>query len=322
MISKRQEVSKVTMVWRQRATLPCKNSSDIWDWCPSNQTRHSHYGWVWVYKPQTLTPRAGAQWGSFTQPHCRCLSPKPGTWTGGASLWTTRRQHPRWKEGVLILPVLLFLMCNLLTKNVVWAAYSYLRNSMLILVTFQRKKGNSGLTFPFNTYIFSLETAKVSIFFLVTKGEPEKKTKSKHSPAGKHIFKTLLCPERGNSISCFWCGKSGKISSLHPLTPAAGEGQGISWGFCRKKHWGFEKCILLLGVHWCLSKVTCLSKTRKSICSPAYKLLLWLVLFNCDLFWLLCLHPNFISCVCFPSLLPDITQIPCSPEMLLFLSLL
>lgn len=118
----------------------------------------------------------------------------------------------------------------------------------------------------------------------MTKGEPGEKTRGKHFSAGKHIFKTLLCPERENSVSCFWCGKSGKISSLHALTLKSREGQGISWGFCLINHWGFGKCILLLGLHWCLSKVTHLSKTRKSICSPAQKLLRWLVLFNCDFF--------------------------------------
>lgn len=146
-------------------------------------------------------------------------------------------------------------------------------------------------------------------FFKWLKGEPGKKTKGKHSSAGKHIFKTLLCPERQNSISCFWCGKNGKISSLHALTLTSREGQGISWGFCPTNHWGFGKYVLFLGLHWCLSKVTCLSKTRKSVCSPAHKLLLWLVLFNCDFFlatlpaskfYLMCLlaliafrhHPN------------------------------
>lgn len=145
----------------------------------------------------------------------------------------------------------------------------------------------------------------------MTKGEPGEKTRGKHFSTGKHIFKTLLCPERENSISCFWCGKSGKISSLHALTLKSREGQGISWGFCLINHWGFGKCILLLGLHWCLSKVTHLSKTRKPICSPAQKLLRWLVLFNCDFFlailpaskfYLMCLlsltafrhHPNLL----------------------------
>lgn len=43
-----------------------------------------------------------------------------------------------WKERAQILTVL-FLVCNLLTKHVVWAAHSCLPNSNLILVTFEQK---------------------------------------------------------------------------------------------------------------------------------------------------------------------------------------
>lgn len=43
--------------------------------------------------------------------------------------------------------------------------------------------------------------------------------------------------------------------------------------------------------------------------------------FDSDLYWLLCLDPGFISCVCSPSSFSDITQIPWYPQTL-FLSLI
>lgn len=160
----------MTMVRKQRTTLPCKNWNDSWGWCLANQTRHFHYGWVWGDKPQTLTPRAGAQWGSFTQPYCRWLGLKPGTWTGGASPWTTGKQCPRWMEGRCAnshcpsLPV-----CNLLTKHVIWTQLFARLKSNFGNFLAEDKNGNSGLAFQFDTYIFSLETAKVSVDFFFFK---------------------------------------------------------------------------------------------------------------------------------------------------------
>lgn len=137
MHSQRQEVFKVTRVRRQRTTLPCKNWGDAWDWCPSNQTRHSHYGWVWGDKPQTLTPRAWA--------HSHSNTADVSAWIQGHEPGKHHHEplgdkvQDGWKEGVQILTVLLFLVSSLLTKYVVWEAHSYLPNSNLILVTFQRK---------------------------------------------------------------------------------------------------------------------------------------------------------------------------------------
>lgn len=104
------------------------------------------------------------------------------------------------------------------------------------------------------------------------------------------------------------------------LTLKSGEGQSFFWGLCLTNHLGLGERILFLELHQDLSRVTCPSKTKKSVHCPATNFCSGLCCFDSDLYWLLCLDPNFISCVCSPSSLSDITKIPCSPETL-FLSL-
>lgn len=60
---------------------------------------------------------------------------------------------------------------------------------------------------------------------------------------------------------------------------------------------------------------------KESLCAAPSNFCSGLSCFDSDLYWLLCLDPGFISCVCSHSSLSDITQIPWYPQTL-FLSLI
>lgn len=76
--------------------------------------------------------------------------------------------------------VFLFLVCNLLTRSIVWAAHNYLPNSTLILVTYSSEKQGRKFWFDFSIQhiYFQFENSKSFNIVLVTKGELGKKNQN------------------------------------------------------------------------------------------------------------------------------------------------
>lgn len=212
-------------------------------------------------------------------------------------------------------------MCNLLTKSIVWAAHNYLPNSTLILVTYSSEKQGRKFWFDFSIQhiYFQFENSQSFNIFLVTKGELGKKIKkkSKHSPAGKDLFEKLLWPESKFYFILLMWSEDGRISSLHSSYTEIWRRTKV---FLLTNYLGLGECILFLGLHYVYPGWLVPPRQKSQYVLQHLNFCSGMFCFDCDLFWLFCLDPNFISCVCSPSCLSDITKIPCSPETL-FLSL-